>query len=88
MKLAISIKDNIFKEVEAAAKDLHCSRSEIFARAVSDFLEKQKSRKILEMLHEAYSDAESEEESRTREARKKRYAKAVTNERETPGDPA
>lgn len=81
MKLAISIQDNIFREVEAAAKDLHCSRSEIFAIAVKDFLEKQKSRKLLEALNEAYSYAESEEETRAREAGKRRYAKAIAREK-------
>jgi len=40
MKIAISIKDEIFREIEAYAKERHCSRSEVLSMAVSEFLEK------------------------------------------------
>lgn len=77
MKLAISIQDNIFREVEAAAKNLHCSRSEIFARAVTEFLERQKSLKILEALNEAYADTETQEEEMVRKAAKRHYTRTI-----------
>lgn len=77
MKFAISIQDSIFREVEAAAKELHCSRSEIFAIAVKDFLERQKSRKLLDALNEAYSDTETQEEEIVRKASKRRYVRSI-----------
>lgn len=38
MKTAISIPDQIFRRVEAAAKRLGLSRSELFTRAAVEFL--------------------------------------------------
>ncbi|HLC17735.1 MAG TPA: hypothetical protein VJM57_01820 [Thermodesulfobacteriota bacterium] len=81
MKIAISIKDEIFREIEAYAKERHCSRSEVLSMAVSEFLEKEKSQKLLEAINEAYSGAEPEEEARLREAGKRRYGARVLKER-------
>lgn len=75
MKVAISIQDEIFKEVESTAKQLHCSRSEVFSMAVKEFLEKMKSKKLLKALNEAYSEEETPEETGVREAAKKLYAR-------------
>lgn len=81
MKIAISIQDSIFKEVEATAKELHCSRSELFSLAVKEFLEKVKSRKLLKDLNDAYSEAESGAEAEVRKADAKRYAESISKER-------
>jgi len=77
MKTAISIPDPLFDEVEKAAKENHLSRSEVFVIAVREYLEKRKSRKLLEDLNEALSVAESEEEYAVRQKSKKRYARTV-----------
>lgn len=81
MKIAISIQDNIFKEVESTAKKLHCSRSKVFSMAVKEFLEKIKNRKLLEALNAAYSEAESPGETKVRRLSKKRYAATVLKEK-------
>lgn len=81
MKIAISIQDDVFKEVEETAKELHCSRSEIFSTAVREFLEKMKSKRLLDALNKAYSEVESPEESKIRKAGKKRYADMTSKER-------
>lgn len=81
MKTAISIRDDIFKEVEVFAKEHHCSRSDVFSMATTEFLEKIKSQKLLNALNEAYSGAESAEETELRKAGEKRYAKTVLKER-------
>ncbi len=73
MKIAISVKDEMFKEVETFAKKRHCSRSAVFSMAVKDFLEKVKSQRLLEAVNEAYSEAETAEEARVRASAKKRY---------------
>ena len=77
MKTAISIPDEIFKEVEKIAEENNCSRSEVFLMAVKEFLEKLKSKKLLDALNDVYSDMESQEEKFLREKSKKYYAEEV-----------
>lgn len=81
MKTAISVPDKIFKEVEKFAKKHNYSRSEVFVTAVRDFLRKWESKKLLDALNEAYSDAESQEEKSVREKGKKHYSKTILKER-------
>lgn len=38
MKVAVSVPDEVFKEAEALAKQLKASRSEIYSRALGEFL--------------------------------------------------
>lgn len=60
MKTAISIPDEIFKEVDEFAKEQKCSRSEVFTLAVKEFIEKSKAKHLLRTLNEVYSEPESE----------------------------
>jgi metal-responsive CopG/Arc/MetJ family transcriptional regulator len=81
MKTAISIPDHLFKEIEKIAKDQHYSRSEVFTRAVEEYVEKRRSRQLLDALNEAYAAAESPEEYAVREKSKRRYRRTVLKER-------
>lgn len=81
MKTAISVPDALFNEVEKAAKENRSSRSEVFATAVREYLEKRKSRKLLDDLNESLAVAESTEEYHVRQKSKKRYARTVLKER-------
>jgi len=54
MKTAISIPDEIFKEAERAAKKLGVSRSELYAKAVLDFVERYRRESLTEKLNEVY----------------------------------
>jgi len=60
MKTAVSIPNPIFKAAERAAKRAKISRSRLYARALEDFLERQKSKGITEALNEVYSTESSE----------------------------
>ena len=62
MKTAISIPDELFKEVDKLAKENKTSRSQIFCAAVEAYLKKIKSLKLLEALNTAYAEGETEEE--------------------------
>jgi len=77
MKTAISIPDDLFREVERVAEEYDYSRSEVFAMAVREFLERLKSQKILDALNSAYSEPESAEEKDLRRAGKEYYKKKV-----------
>jgi hypothetical protein len=54
MKTAISIPDNIFKEAEKLARRLGISRSELYQRAVTRYIEQQSSHVIREALDRVY----------------------------------
>lgn len=81
MKTAISIPDDIFREVEKFAEEHKYSRSEVFVVAVKEFLEKLKSKELLKALNETYSEEESTEEKTVREKGKEYYTKAVLKEK-------
>ncbi len=60
MKTAISIPDDLFKDIDKLAKKLQCSRSQLLANAARGFIEKQKNRDILDGINNAYSENETE----------------------------
>lgn len=59
MKTAISIPDEIFERAERTAKKLGVSRSELYANAVRDFVERYRRENLTEKLNEIYSTDES-----------------------------
>ena len=77
MKIAISIPDNVFREVKRIAEEQKKSRSEIFVEAVAAYLEKIESLRMLEALNKAYSDEETTEEKDTRAADLHLYRETV-----------
>ncbi len=62
MKTAISIPDDVFENAERTAKKLGVSRSELYANAVSEFIERYRREGITETLNGLY-DAEEGAES-------------------------
>lgn len=55
MKTAISIPDDVFASAEQFAKRQHLSRSELYTRAVSEYVEEHKTMMVREKLDEIYS---------------------------------
>ena len=60
MKTAISIPDHVFKTAERLAKRLGLSRSELYVRAISSYVEKHKSQKVTDLLNEVYEGMENQ----------------------------
>lgn len=60
MKTAVSIPDPVFDAAEELAGRLGVSRSKLYARALSEYLESHLERRITERLDEVYSDRDSE----------------------------
>lgn len=56
MKTAISIHDEIFEAAERTAKSLGMSRSELYARAIAEFIEQCSRDRVTERLNEVYGD--------------------------------
>jgi metal-responsive CopG/Arc/MetJ family transcriptional regulator len=77
MKTAISIPDDLFKEVDKLAQENRTSRSQIFCAAVEDYLKKIKSLKLLESLNKAYADAETSEEKLLRKRSIEYYSQMI-----------
>lgn len=61
MKTAISIPDAVFKVAERLAKRLGVSRSELYVRAISSYVEEHKGQKVTELLNEIYGGMENQE---------------------------
>ena len=55
MKTAVSLPDNLFRMAEAAARRLRVSRSELYARAIAEFLKARDGNAITERLNDVYS---------------------------------
>jgi metal-responsive CopG/Arc/MetJ family transcriptional regulator len=53
MKVAVSIPDAVFAETEDLAKQLGTSRSEIYSRALSEFLGRHAPDRVTELMNQA-----------------------------------
>jgi len=54
MKTAISIPDPIFQAAEGLAQRLGVSRSQLYAKAVAEYTELHKNKKVTDALNEVY----------------------------------
>ncbi len=59
MKTAISIPDPIFQSAEVMAHKLAISRSELFTKAISEYLESHKYLDVTESLNKVHAEASS-----------------------------
>lgn len=55
MKTAVSLPDDLFRLAEAAARRLRVSRSELYAKAIAEFVKRQDGSAITERLNDVYS---------------------------------
>ena len=56
MKTAISIQDDIFEAAEKTARELRISRSELYAKAVREFVARHSGKNITQRLNRIYGD--------------------------------
>ena len=59
MKTAISIPDEVFEAADRTAKKLGVSRSELYATAVQEFVERHRVKDVTAKLNEVYSSTKS-----------------------------
>lgn len=55
MKTAVSVPDDLFRLAEATARRLRVSRSELYAKAIGEFLKRQDGSAITQRLNDVYS---------------------------------
>jgi metal-responsive CopG/Arc/MetJ family transcriptional regulator len=63
MKTAISLPDQLFRLAEIAARKLRMSRSELYATALTEFLERRQTSKITESINRVLSKEPSKLDS-------------------------
>lgn len=59
MKTAISLPDELFDAADSLAQRLGVSRSELYARAVAEYLAKHRNEDLTGRLNEVYADEPS-----------------------------
>jgi metal-responsive CopG/Arc/MetJ family transcriptional regulator len=55
VKTAVSLPDELFKRAESVARRLELSRSELYAKAIREYLDREKGDEITERLNRVYS---------------------------------
>jgi predicted DNA-binding protein len=77
IKTGISIPEDLARRADALAEELNVTRSQLFSRALSEFIERYENVRLLERLNEAYSEGPDEDESelleRAREYHRDRF---------------
>lgn len=59
MKTAISIPDSIFQAAENLAQRLGLSRSELYVKAMNDYLKSHRNQDVTKQLNEIYASIDS-----------------------------
>ncbi|HHD62953.1 MAG TPA: CopG family transcriptional regulator [Desulfobulbaceae bacterium] len=80
VKTAISMHEDLFRQVNMMAKELKVSRSKLFVLAVQDFIKKQESQKMLAQINKACSDSPDAEEQKIQERMHKKHRDNLGNE--------
>ncbi len=68
MKIAISIPDDLFREMERIAREQKSSRSQVFVSAARDYIRKKETRRLVEKIDQVYSVPETSDEREKRRA--------------------
>lgn len=80
MKTAISIPDELFEELDKVSKQYRASRSHVITLAIGEYLERMKSRTLLEDV-DASLVSDSPAERKVSAKGKRHYAGKVLKER-------
>ncbi len=68
MKTAISLPDELFAEAEEVSEELQVSRSELYARALREFLEKRSNARLTKKINEVCAEVDTGIDSQTERA--------------------
>ncbi|HFQ82152.1 MAG TPA: CopG family transcriptional regulator [Desulfobacterales bacterium] len=80
VKTAISLQEDLFKEVNQLASEMHVSRSKLFVMAVKDFIKKEESKNLIEQINSAFSDAPTSDEMVIQKKMRVKHAKNIMSE--------
>ncbi len=80
VKTAISMQEELFKEVNKLAGELRVSRSRLFVMAVQDFIKKKESHNLLSQINNAFSDTPDSEEINIQGKMRKKQSRKLERE--------
>lgn len=73
VKTAVSLEKSLFEQVDGLAEQLHMPRSQVFALALEEFIERHQNRRMLRELDEVYADVSDRDEETLREQMRRRH---------------
>ena len=76
-KTAISLQQSLFEQVDALARQLHVSRSQVFALAVEEYIQRHQNRKLLAAINAAYEASPGVEEQTLRREMRRQHRQLV-----------
>jgi hypothetical protein len=77
VKTAVSMPDDLFNQAEAAARRLGVSRSELYAKAIAEYLKRQQDNTVTERLNQVYAGQTAKLDSGLHRAQLKSLEKEV-----------
>jgi hypothetical protein len=87
VKTAVSIPEAIFDQAERLSHRMRISRSQLFARAVAEYVRRREARVLLDQLNEAYADGLTADESALLRYGRRRYRELLEGPRRRPRRP-
>jgi metal-responsive CopG/Arc/MetJ family transcriptional regulator len=67
IKTAISLDDRLFNEANLIAEEMKISRSQVFARALEEYILHYRNQQLLHQINEAYADTPDSEDQEIHE---------------------
>jgi metal-responsive CopG/Arc/MetJ family transcriptional regulator len=80
IKTAVSLREDLFEQVEALASEMKISRSRLFALALEEFLQRYQSQQLLERINAAYDEAPDPSEQALRRRMRRQHRQIVEGE--------
>jgi metal-responsive CopG/Arc/MetJ family transcriptional regulator len=69
VKTAVSLREDLFEQVEALASEMKISRSRLFVLALEEFLQRHQNQQLLEQINAAYEAPDPSEQALRRRMR-------------------
>jgi metal-responsive CopG/Arc/MetJ family transcriptional regulator len=80
VKTGISIERALFDQVSDLAEALHMPRSQVFAVAVEEFIQRHQNREMLATLNEVYGDGHDRDEEALLQTMRRHQRQLLENE--------
>jgi len=80
VKTAVSLRKDLFEQVETLASEMKISRSRLFVLALEEFLQRHQSQQLLEQINAAYDKAPDPSEQALRRRMRRQHRQIVEGE--------
>ncbi|OGL44221.1 MAG: hypothetical protein A2161_03180 [Candidatus Schekmanbacteria bacterium RBG_13_48_7] len=80
IKTAISLDEDLFRQINNLAGRMNIPRSRVFAIAVWEFIEREQNKQLLSQINSVYQDSPDEEELKLSAAMKAKHRKNIGEE--------